>query len=224
MSNTAQGPRRGRPESTRSTRLLRSTVGGLIALLVSGCTERDSGLGGSRSFDRSIALEDVAETSANVSLGDLDGDGHLDVVLVKGRHWPLLDLVLMGDGAGGFEPARPVGGTPDRSYSGVLVDLDGDGHLDLVVSNDDPDPKIVHLNVGDGHFEVGSTFETTLWGRSHTLTVDFARSRVEYRDEALTGQLPYRPEITLDASLSFALSPGALTASARHVGARRSVP
>jgi hypothetical protein len=147
--------------------LLRSTVGGLIALMASGCTDSGSDLGGSRSFERSIALEDVAETSANVSLGDLDGDGHLDVVLVKGRHWPLLDLVLMGDGAGGFEPARPVGGTPDRSYSGVLVDLDGDGDLDLVVSNDDPDPKIVHLNVGDGHFEVGSTFGLPEWSTRH---------------------------------------------------------
>ncbi|KPJ84537.1 MAG: hypothetical protein AMS19_00325 [Gemmatimonas sp. SG8_23] len=81
-----------------------------------------------------------------------------------------------------------------------------------------------NIDVSRRGIEVGSTFETTLWGRSHTLAVDFARSRVEYRDEALTGQLPYRPELTLDASLSLALSPGTLTASARHVGARRSVP
>src|SRR6187431_1928740 len=50
-------------------------------------------------FDRVLQLEQTSETSANVSIGDLDGDGRLDIVLVKGRHWPLVDRVLLGDGA-----------------------------------------------------------------------------------------------------------------------------
>src|SRR5918999_617069 len=51
-------------------------------------------------YDRVLLLESTSQTSANVSIGDVDGDGHLDVVLVKGRHWPLVDRVLLGDGAG----------------------------------------------------------------------------------------------------------------------------
>lgn len=39
---------------------------------------------GLRSFEI-VPLETVSETSANASIGDLNGDAHLDIVLVKGR-------------------------------------------------------------------------------------------------------------------------------------------
>jgi hypothetical protein len=128
--------------------------------------------GGSRQFDRSLLLEETSETSANVGIGDLNADGHLDIVLVKGRHWPLLDPVLMGDGAGSFSAAPPLGEEADRSYSGVLVDMDRDGDLDVVVSNDDPDPKRVYLNDGQGRFEVGSTFGQPEWSTRHVSLAD----------------------------------------------------
>jgi hypothetical protein len=98
-----------------------------------------------------------------VSIGDVNADGHLDIVLAKGRHWPLLDRVLLGDGRGHFATAYDLGDTPDRSYSGRLVDIDGDGDLDVVVGNDAPDPKLVYSNDGQGHFRVGSTFGRAEW-------------------------------------------------------------
>ncbi|HKK93203.1 MAG TPA: VCBS repeat-containing protein [Longimicrobiales bacterium] len=143
-----------------------------LVLLGAGCASPPDSAGGTRALDRQLVLEDSAYTSANVSVGDVDGDGHEDIVLVKGRHWPLVDLVLRGLGDGTFEAAYAVGASPDRSYSGELVDLDRDGDLDLVVSNDAPDPKLVHLNDGSGRFTVASTFGDPEWPTRHLAVAD----------------------------------------------------
>ena len=57
--------------------------------------------GGLRSFEI-VPLETVSETSSNASIGDLNGDGLPDTVLVKGRHWQVTSLVFFGDGKGHF--------------------------------------------------------------------------------------------------------------------------
>ena len=142
------------------------------SLLLLACSPERPHEGGSRAFERELALEDSAATSANVSIGDVNADGHHDIVLVKGRHWPLENLVLLGDGRGAFQPAYPLGGPADRSYSGVLVDMDRDGDLDIVVSNDAPDAKLVHLNDGSGRFTVGSTFGRGEWSTRHIRVAD----------------------------------------------------
>ena len=121
-------------------------------------------------YDRALLLETTSETSANASFGDLNGDGNLDIVLAKGRHWPLIDRVLIGDGKGGIKEAYDLGTASDKSYSGRLVDIDGDGDLDVVISNDQPSPKLVYLNDGTGHFTVGSTYGKPAWqGRNATI-------------------------------------------------------
>jgi hypothetical protein len=123
-------------------------------------------------FDRVLLLETTSETSANVSIGDLNGDRHLDIVLAKGRHWPLVDRVLLNDGHGRFPVAHDLGETADRSYSAPLVDIDGDGDLDVVISNDSPDPKLVYLNDGSGHFHVGSTYGRPEWPTRNVSVAD----------------------------------------------------
>ena len=100
-----------------------------------------------RSFDRVLLLEDKGETSAGVSIGDLNGDNLPDIVLAKGRHWPLHDRVLLNDGKGGFT-ASNLGTRPDRTYSAALADLDRYGDLDIVVSNDAPDRKLIYKSDG----------------------------------------------------------------------------
>src|SRR5262245_66586169 len=88
-----------------------------------------------RSFTTVINLETTSEDSANVSMGDLDGDGDLDLVLAKGRHSPLLDRVLLNDGKGGFA-ASNLGPIPDRTYTAALAALDGDRDAHGATSDD----------------------------------------------------------------------------------------
>jgi hypothetical protein len=123
-------------------------------------------------FDRVLLLETTSETSANVGIGDLNGDGNLDILLVKGRHWPLRSRVLLGDGRGRFPTAYNLGDLAYRSYSGRLVDIDGDGDLDVVLSNDAPDPKVVYINDGKGHFQVGSTYGQPQWETRNASVAD----------------------------------------------------
>lgn len=124
-----------------------------------------------RSFERVLLLEDKGETSASVSIGDLNGDGLPDIVLAKGRHWPLHSRVLLNDGHGGFS-AGNLGTAPARTYSAALADVDGDGHPDIIVSNDAPDRKLVYRNDGKGHFTEIGTFGEPGWTTRYVTLAD----------------------------------------------------
>jgi len=87
-----------------------------------------------------VPLETVSETSANASIGDLNGDGHPDIVLVKGRHWQVPSRIFFGDGKGHFTPGPALPSKATKSYSGSLADMTKSGHLDMVLSDDEPDP------------------------------------------------------------------------------------
>lgn len=124
-----------------------------------------------RQFTSAVDLESTSETSANASMGDLDGDGDLDIVLAKGRHWPLRDRILLNNGKGEFA-ATDLGETPDRTYSAVLADLDGDGDLDILISNDQPDRKLVYLNDGKAHFHVSGAWGAPDWSTRNAAAAD----------------------------------------------------
>jgi hypothetical protein len=123
---------------------------------------QSSQTGGLRSFEI-MPLETVSETSSNASIGDINGDGHPDIVLVKGRHWQVTTLTFLGDGAGHFTPGPPLPSKAVKSYSGNLADMTKSGHLDIVLSNDSPDPKLVLVNDGKGNFRVGGTYGDPKW-------------------------------------------------------------
>jgi hypothetical protein len=82
---------------------------------------------------------------------------------------------LLGDGKGGIRKTYDLGKIADRSFSGCLADFDGDGFLDIAMSNDNPDPKLVYLNDGKGNFTVGSAFGVPTWDTRNASVADINR-------------------------------------------------
>lgn len=81
-----------------------------------------------------------------LAVGDLDGDGRLDVVM-GGFAEP--DTILWNEGELTFVPTQ-IGGGMTRSV--LAVDFDGDGLLDLVFTRDNGAINAFH-NAGDRRFE-----------------------------------------------------------------------
>ena len=97
------------------------------------------------------------EFAGGAAAGDVDGDGDLDVVLVRGDVEG--NLLLLNDGVGVFTDATPTGlalpdgGTANFKLSGpTLADMDGDGALDLFIGGVDGDPSLVFRGDGAGGF------------------------------------------------------------------------
>ena len=128
------------------------------------------------SFPSPVLLEEKSETSAGVFVGDLNGDGLADLVLAKGRHWPLHNRVLLNDGKGSYT-ATNLAANPDRTYSTALADIDLDGDLDVVVSNDAPDRKIIYKNDGKGRFTEFATFGEATWTTRYITLADLNADR-----------------------------------------------
>lgn len=112
----------------------------------------------------------TGESNAAIQVADVNGDGHLDIVmstfpgltenfgdgLTSAMAGPGLTsgdtvVVLLGDGKGNFSVARNYVG-PGQSTSLAVADFNGDGHADIVTANNDTDSVSVYLNDGRGGF------------------------------------------------------------------------
>lgn len=84
-------------------------------------------------------LERFSIDYGGVAAGDIDGDGHLDVVSAS-HGFGLVSL--FGDGKGSFEVVRAgLAGKDFSSQAVVLLDADGNGKLDIVASRDSGESK-----------------------------------------------------------------------------------
>jgi hypothetical protein len=98
------------------------------------------GLGG---FGPELPPYPTSQSGEGSQLADVDGDGHIDIVVPVIFGW--LDI-LFGDGAGGFTLAKLS--SPYQSQSVVVGDVNGDGDRDLVIGTLRSELGTLHSNGG----------------------------------------------------------------------------
>ena len=104
-----------------------------------------------------------------VASGDYDGDGDIDLFVVRGDIGS--NLLYRNDGGNRFTDVAAAAGVADTNPAGgafrhsgpTFADMDGDGDLDLFIGGIEGDPCVIFENDGDGTFtdvSLGSGFET----------------------------------------------------------------
>ena len=101
--------------------------------------------------------ENVREVTREVCLGDVDGDGDLDIAFFN-TGGDKQNRILINDGTGHFadETTERMPKRALRTWDGGLVDVNDDGHLDIISANSTSDVRAelfyVLINNGKGFF------------------------------------------------------------------------
>ena len=132
---------------------------------------------------------DSAWNEMGIALGDVDGDGDLDIYVTNIARDGRYNILLRNDSIGGDlrfgEIAREAGvGFTDWGWGCTFLDADGDGRLDLAVTNGwygefSNDPSRLFLNAGENSVRfrdasAAAGFDDTRWGSS-LVAFDFDR-------------------------------------------------
>ena len=106
----------------------------------------------------------------SIASGDLNMDGHTDLVAANVSNNTV--SILLGNGTGGFTAATAPGvGNQPRSV--WLADLNGDGKLDLITANFNSNTVSILLGNGSGGFAAATNLSVPGFGADYALTGDF---------------------------------------------------
>ncbi len=133
-----------------------TVLSALCVLFVSSCHAP-------RSNDRHFA---VGRSPGSVLVGDLNGDGRLDLAVANEKSNDV--SILLDDGKGGFSRSRgspfPSGTNPNDLASG---DFNSDGRVDLAIANHETQHVTVLLGDGRGAFAPAPSSPVTVVVRPH---------------------------------------------------------
>jgi hypothetical protein len=121
---------------------------------------------GAGSFALGATLEALYAIYQDVALGDLNGDGALDV-LVSSSFYGLQLYLNQGGGALGPPSVTPIGTSPMNL---ALGDVDADGDLDVAFSGNQAGAAYVYANDGTGTLSLLASVSVT--SPSQTLLAD----------------------------------------------------
>jgi FG-GAP-like repeat len=117
---------------------------------------------GDGTFQAASTVTVAAIGPLGVALGDINGDGKLDMVVAGSTNSTI--SVLLGNGAGGFTAGTTIGPANDGNiepFSVSLIDVNGDGILDIVESGKSNTTGqgvvVVLLGNGNGTFQSPTT-------------------------------------------------------------------
>ncbi|MBU8934421.1 MAG: VCBS repeat-containing protein [candidate division Zixibacteria bacterium] len=109
---------------------------------------------GSGDFNMSDSIFEVGARPWDVTTGDMDGDGNLDIICASssGLGIPSSVSVLLnsGNGNGYFQDKNDYYAGGDSTYTIALGDLNADGYLDVITGHMWLDSAWILLNNGDG--------------------------------------------------------------------------
>lgn len=108
------------------------------------------------SFARVVTYDSGGQGANAAAVADLNGDGHLDLVVANASGIG----VLLGNGNGTFQTATSYSLNGNTANSVAIADLNGDGHPDIAIASRYSHSVFVLLGKGDGTFKAPIAYET----------------------------------------------------------------